>query len=231
MGRSKADPALLAERRRLQISNAAIKCFSKNGYHPTTIREVAEEAGVSIGMIYQYFSDKEELLYYSLSAVLNGYRAEIPAATKGIADPLARFCQAVHAYGRVQARSVDATTLTYRETKSLTRGHRDTLKQLELDTNELIASSVRECINLGLFSDVDVETFTYQIVLHSHAWSLKSWNFAGRMTIEEYVDRGLRLLLKAVLTGRGERHFQEIRCNCLLSEGTSPSEAKASVAR
>jgi AcrR family transcriptional regulator len=218
MGRSKADPAILTERRRSQISDAAIKRFSRNGYYPTTIREVAEEAGVSVGMIYQYFSDKEELLYYSLSAVLNGYRAEIPAAMEGVTDPLARFCIAVHAYGRVQARNIEATSLTYRETKSLTREHRETLKQLELDTNELIAASVRECVDLGLFSDVDVETFTYQIVLHSHAWSLKSWNFAKRMTIEEYVDRGLKLLLGAALTGRGERHFQKIRSSCLLSE-------------
>jgi AcrR family transcriptional regulator len=213
MGRNKQNAVELAERRRSQIADAAIELFSRAGYHPTTIREVADEAGVSIGMIYQYFQDKEELLFFSLQKVLNTYRNEIPSELEGVVDALEGFCTAVHAYGKVQARSVDATVLTYRETKSLTKEHRNVLKQLEYETNELIAARIRDCIEAGIFVDTDTEILTYQIVLYLHGWSLKAWHFAPRMTIEEYIDRGLKIILDAVLTGRGERHYKLIREN------------------
>ena len=37
-----------------------LACFSANGYYSTTIRDVAEHANVSIGLIYQYVGDKED---------------------------------------------------------------------------------------------------------------------------------------------------------------------------
>lgn len=59
------DPKLVA-RRRAQLVQAAVTLFSRIGYHASTVRDVAEEAGVSAGLVYQYVSDKEELLYLTI---------------------------------------------------------------------------------------------------------------------------------------------------------------------
>ena len=98
------EDSALVERRRAQLTKAAIACFSERGYHPTTIRDVAERADVSIGLIYQYVGDKEDLLFMALQEVLDSYMRRIPAALDGIADPLQRFCVAVRAYSRVNGR-------------------------------------------------------------------------------------------------------------------------------
>ncbi|WP_338781693.1 TetR/AcrR family transcriptional regulator [Metabacillus sp. FJAT-52054] len=45
------------------IINSAIKCFSQNGYHQTSIQEIADAAGVAKGSIYNYFGSKEDLLF------------------------------------------------------------------------------------------------------------------------------------------------------------------------
>jgi TetR/AcrR family transcriptional regulator, cholesterol catabolism regulator len=103
--------------------------------------------------------------------------------------------------------SVEATVVVYRETKSLRRGHRNVIKQKELDTNEVTAGSIRECITAGLFDDIEVELFTHQIVVFSHAWAVKAWRFRGRITVDQYVDRGLALMLGSVLTPRGRRQI------------------------
>ena len=49
------------EKRRL-ILRAAIKVFAEKGYHSCRVSDVANEAGVAYGLVYHYFSSKEELL-------------------------------------------------------------------------------------------------------------------------------------------------------------------------
>lgn len=42
--------------RRNQILDAAQRCFKKQGFHKTTLRDIAQEFGMSAGHIYNYFS-------------------------------------------------------------------------------------------------------------------------------------------------------------------------------
>jgi AcrR family transcriptional regulator len=166
---------------------------------------VAERADVSIGLIYQYVGDKEDLLFMALQEVLDTYMRQIPSALEGLTDPLQRFCAAVRVYCRVNGESVEATVLAYRETKSLRKERRAAIMQKELDTNGLIAACVRDCIEAGLFEPVDVDIFVYQIVMFCHTWGLKSWHFARKMDVDTYLEHGLKQLLCGVLTQQGAR--------------------------
>jgi AcrR family transcriptional regulator len=207
---SKVEVPELVKKRQDQIHKAAIETFGKRGYHVTTIREVAQRAKVSVGLIYQYVQDKEDVLFLALVEVLDSYQREIPLALEGRTEAMDRFCAAVRAYGHVIDARIDATMLVYRETKWLRRERRDLIKSKETQTNQLISDCIEDCIRQGLFEDVDVELFTYQIVMFCHAWALKAWRFQGRMTIDEYVDRGLNLMLNPVVTARGKRAYTHI---------------------
>jgi AcrR family transcriptional regulator len=202
----------LVVRRRKQITSASIETFCKLGYHPATIRDVAKHANVSVGLIYQYVGDKEDLLFLALVEILTEYKRVIPRALEGLTDPLERFIAAVRVYCRTHGSPVDPTVLAYRESASLRKERRDAIKQLELETNELVAACIRDCIAVGVFTkDTDVELFTYQIVMYSHAWALKSWNFAAKMNVEEYLDRGLHLMLNGVITDSGLQLYKRLK--------------------
>lgn len=209
--KSTVEDPVLVERRRAQITDAAIHVFSKMGYYPATIRDVANKANVSVGLIYQYFEDKEDLLFLALIEILDAYKRQIPVALAKADDPLMRFCTAVRTYCVTHGQSVDATVLAYRETASLSKARRNVIKQMEIETNELIAACIRECIAAGVFQEAtDVEFLCYQVIMFSHAWALKAWNFAGRMKVDEYVDRGLNLMLNGVLTTKGARQWRQM---------------------
>ncbi len=45
-----------------KILFSALELFATNGYHPTSISSIAERAGISKGLIYNYFTGKEDLL-------------------------------------------------------------------------------------------------------------------------------------------------------------------------
>ena len=48
--------------RRQAILEAATRVFSREGFHPARMKTVAAEAGVAVGTIYNYFTDKDDLL-------------------------------------------------------------------------------------------------------------------------------------------------------------------------
>ncbi len=49
------------EATRLAIETAAIQLFLEQGYHATSMRQIAEHAGLALGGIYNHFSSKEEI--------------------------------------------------------------------------------------------------------------------------------------------------------------------------
>ena len=131
------DPRLVEERRG-QIVRAAVKLFSEQGYYTTTIQQIAREAGVSTGLIYQYFRDKDDILFLTLKLVLDTYEHDIPPQLEGVDNPVERLCMAIWTYCRIVDGLLDATVLAYRSTKSLRADRRTLVKDAEIRTNSLI---------------------------------------------------------------------------------------------
>ena len=50
------------EARRRQILDAALACFSRQGFHQSTMQDICQEAELSPGAVYRYFSSKEEII-------------------------------------------------------------------------------------------------------------------------------------------------------------------------
>src|ERR1043166_4658064 len=56
-----------------QILNAAVVCFAKHGFHQTSMHDISAEAGISVGLIYRYFENKEAVI----SAMAARHKEEI----------------------------------------------------------------------------------------------------------------------------------------------------------
>src|SRR5215210_5266667 len=56
-----------------QILNAAIVCFAKCGFHQTSMHDISAEAGISVGLIYRYFANKEAVI----AAIADRHKSEI----------------------------------------------------------------------------------------------------------------------------------------------------------
>lgn len=50
------------EIRRQQILDAALKCARQSGFHGASMADIAHEAGLSVGVIYRYFANKEAII-------------------------------------------------------------------------------------------------------------------------------------------------------------------------
>ena len=50
--------------RKIEIVHAAVTCFLERGYHQTGVRDIAKQAGVSLGNLYNHFKGKEAVLAF-----------------------------------------------------------------------------------------------------------------------------------------------------------------------
>src|SRR5881396_3296426 len=59
--------------RRTQILDAAVVCFAKRGFHQASMHDISAEAGISVGLIYRYFENKDAVI----SAMADRHKKEI----------------------------------------------------------------------------------------------------------------------------------------------------------
>jgi AcrR family transcriptional regulator len=85
--------AQLVAARRAQILDAATRVFARKGFNRATIRDVARDAGVADGTIYNYFANKTDLLFGLLDR-LNDTERRSASLAQVVEPSLAGFFRA-----------------------------------------------------------------------------------------------------------------------------------------
>lgn len=88
MPRTEQQNQALREESRANILNHALALFARQGYEQTTVRMIAQAAGVAQGLMYNYFDGKEALLRALFEQSMADVRAsfEVAEAVEGPAQ-------------------------------------------------------------------------------------------------------------------------------------------------
>ncbi|HWI40972.1 MAG TPA: TetR family transcriptional regulator [Verrucomicrobiae bacterium] len=78
---------------RERILDAALQVFSQHGFASSGMRMIAAEAGVSVGAVYLYFRNKEELYLTLLLQLMEDLEEMTRNALQGIDDPAAALAE------------------------------------------------------------------------------------------------------------------------------------------
>ncbi|HXW22754.1 MAG TPA: TetR/AcrR family transcriptional regulator [Rhodomicrobium sp.] len=197
-------PGKAGENRRDQIVKAAVRLFSETGYFQTTIDDIAAAADVSKGLIYLYFKDKHDLLFYALRFVLEIYERDISPLYGKYNNPLAMLRMALRTYCRLVNEHKQETVLAYRSTKDLAPAERSHVKLQESKSCRVLRNCLEACIHNGILAPVNIDIMVYQYVMFSHTWALKNWAFRDKYSFEEYLTDGEKILIDNFLTDYGK---------------------------
>ncbi len=99
---------LPAAQRREQLIETAIGVFAEQGFHATSMNDVAEAAGVTKPVLYQHFSSKRDLFVELLTEIGNQLRDTIAKATADAAGPRQQIEQGFRAYFHYVDTNTDA---------------------------------------------------------------------------------------------------------------------------
>ena len=188
----------LRSRRRADMVSIAGKLFAQKGYRATTVREIADAAGILSGSLYHHFDSKESIGDEILSGFINEVLANYHDALEAAPDPKAALEQIVRSTSRTLPQHRAALTMLQNDwhhfagqarfaylPKALREIERIWIEQLELGKQA------------GLFRlDLDAK-LTYRL-LQDVLWVPTQWGRTRGYSTDQVVDGFLQILFGGI---------------------------------
>lgn len=193
----------LVEQRHEQIFNAASRIFISRGYHRATVREIAEEAGLSLGSLYSYIRTKEDILYLVFEKLTTTLRTRIREAIDRIQGPVGQITAALRADLRTTEQYQDEILLMYQETKSLDRQSCRAVLSREAEYVGFFEEILRVGYERGVFKgdprlSADIIAYLCSIL------ALRRWNLRRRFSSAEAMEGLIAFILRGLGVAEGQ---------------------------
>jgi len=192
------------EKNKLKIERAALQLFTRKGFHGTSVREIAQKAGVSMGKLYIYYDRKEEIfisLVQHLGAKMEALRQKklIPLLMSLDPDSMKTLAMTI---GRIVSENLDYWRLMYIDVVEFRHKHfihsfREIAGGLRVYSRALTQSG-----KLKFPKGVDPALAVTTIYLQFFTYFLAEYLFGAKrhlgMSDEEAVEQMVRLYMSGL---------------------------------
>lgn len=114
------------------ILAVAKKLFATNGYFGTTIDEIAQEADIGKGTVYNYFQNKEQLFYTIFSQINQPFVADLKTLQASDLDCEEKIREVILAFAHYYLTNHDILIIVIEEMKALSFMKKDALTSREM---------------------------------------------------------------------------------------------------
>jgi len=152
---------------RQRILEGAHRAMLDGGYRGTTMPEIAAETGVSVGLLYRYFSSKEQLYLAMCEAVTQAHLDELAVELSRISDPRERLSNAIGIFvDSLEAERWGAIITTGWAEADVNPDLRDLLRRRCDQIRAFAAMYLREGVARGeVDDDADVEELSLAVTM------------------------------------------------------------------
>ena len=191
----------LRSQRRADMVSIAAELFAQKGYRATTVREIADAAGILSGSLYHHFDSKEsigdEILSGFINEVLANYRSTIDSAP----DPQAALEQIVRSTSRTLSQHRAALTMLQNDWNHFAAQPRFAyLPQALREIERIWIGQLELGKQAGLFRpDLDAK-LTYRL-LQDVLWVPTQWRRTRGYSTDQVVDGFLQILFHGISAG------------------------------
>ena len=188
------DKKLVSEKRRL-IIDGAIKVFKKKGYHKATIREIAAEAKISPGSVYDYFHSKDDILYLFFDNYAHAFFEKLGSLTPRSDDPAERLEVAYRAVLEVLLELQDQVMLAYTQARYVKKKYLREILHKESEIVEYFRKIIEE-MGKGPFDALMEANF---LVFSGVFGVLRRWTLKRHFRDEEIIEFLVQGQMKAIV--------------------------------
>lgn len=188
--------------RRRELLATAAEVFAAQGYNATTVRKIADEAGILAGSLYYHFDSKESMLDEILSTFLDELWARYDAVLASGLGPRETIEALVTESFREIDRHRAAVAIYQKESKYLARQPRfGYLADSQEKYEKAWLGTLERGVSEGAFrGDLDVR-LTYRFVRDT-VWVAASWyRPGGQHSPEEIARQYLAMVLEGIASG------------------------------
>ena len=173
----------------VRIIEATLKLSNRQGFHATSLRDLAQASGLSMGGLYSYFDNKTTLLSMILGEVSTTVNEVLTAVPDEIAeDPRTHLQWLIEAHIRLTEAMQPWFVFAYMEAKSFPAAERRMAIDSEAATEEIFAAVLRRGVERGAFEVADIELTASLIKPLLQDWYVKRAKYRRRGTgIDNYI--------------------------------------------
>jgi AcrR family transcriptional regulator len=180
----------LIEVRRMEIVKAAVELFVHKGFHRTTVREIAQKFGMSVGTLYEYIRTKEDILYLVCDYIHTSVSERVKPSLETTGDTVERLRNAIKSYYAIVDEMQDYVIFLYQETKSLSYNARKYIFKSEEEMTSIFEEIILQGIEDGTFSisKKDVNFIANEIMVTAQMWAFRRWILQKNYTRERFIE-------------------------------------------
>ncbi|QTV79071.1 TetR/AcrR family transcriptional regulator [Microbacterium sp. NIBRBAC000506063] len=186
--------------RREQILGIAAHLIARRGYSATTVRDIADEAGILSGSLYHHFASKEAILQEILRSFMTGLLERFEEIVAEDGTPRVVLDKLVaHAFTTIESQP-DAVGLYQNELAYLAKQPGfEFVQEHSLRIEEIWLGQLQEGQRVGVFRDSLDAGIMYRFIRDA-VWSSVGWYRPGRgHTAESLTENFLELLHQGLL--------------------------------
>lgn len=191
------DPELV-QRRRAQIVDVAVEMFARKGFANTSVNEIAEACGMSIGTLYRYVKTKEDILFLVCEHIFGYLDEGLFKETGGEQDVRAKLRWAIRTFMKAVDRVHRYLLLMYREYGHLIPEHRTYFMRRESAVATVLEKIVRAGVNQGGLECASPRLVALDIIILGHMLALKRWALKDEFDVDTFIELQTDLLLRAL---------------------------------
>ena len=198
--KSKIKDKKLIELRRQEIINAAVQLFIKNGFHQTTVRQIAKEFGMSMGALYDYIRNKEDILFLVCDYIHSSVSEKLKNSIADDKSAIDNLRKAIADYFIIIDKNQDYMLLLYQETKSLSRSARKYIFKAESELTSIFEDILKQCIKEKTVSinHKKAKLIANNIMVIGQMWAFRLWSLHDNYSINSYIKTETELILKGI---------------------------------
>lgn len=199
----------LVSKRREQIVLAAIKLFSQKGYFKTTLKDLAEETGLSHGSIYDYVGFKEDIIYLIHDFLAGMAMESLESISREINDPIEKLHRMISVEFRTMNQWSNALLLLFRESHVVKKDHLSQMLGKERWHLTKFEEVLQECMDKGVLQECNIRIVSNAIKGMIDSYVLKRWDLRGYASASEFEKFILEMIFKGLsISGDYPRSFQ-----------------------
>ena len=193
------DKKLVSEKRR-QILDGAIKVFKKRGFHKATVREIAEEARIGLGTIYDYVHSKDDILYLFFENYATTFFEKIQSGAFQVDDPVLKLEMTYRAVVDAIMELEDQVMLAYTQARYVKKNYLKIILRREMEIIEHFQKIIEE---IGIDPGDSFLEANF-LVFSSVFGVLRRWILKPRFQKKEIIE----FLVQCQMKGIAERSRQ-----------------------
>lgn len=163
----------VAVRNLVRIIDSTLRLTSQKGFHAMSLRDLCADSGLSIGGLYAYIRNKEDLIYLIQHHGFLLTRRTLQACTQGIDDPRDRLLAAVRAHVYLSELLQPWFYFSFMETKSLPEKQKKEAIAVELEVEDFLYRILIEGMAGQAFREVDARLLASLCKAMMQDWYLK----------------------------------------------------------